>query len=92
MKMAEYILIFYFAVINFLSVIFCVLDKRNSKKGRRRIAEKKLLGLSIFGGAVGMYIAMLTIRHKTRHYKFMVGLPLIIVLQIIVAYFLLTKL
>ncbi len=45
-------------------------DKRKAKKGKRRISEATLLGLSFFGGALGGYVAMLRVRHKTKHWYF----------------------
>ena len=78
----EYILIF-LAVINILSVIFCLLDKYYAVNNKWRIPEKTLFLLSLLGGAMGMYVTMCLIRHKTRHKRFMIGLPLIIIAQIV---------
>ena len=78
----EYILIF-LAVINILSVIFCLLDKYYAVNNKWRIPEKTLFLLSLLGGAMGMYVTMCLIRHKTRHKRFMIGFPLIIIAQIV---------
>lgn len=43
--------------------------------------EKVLFGLSILGGSVGMYLGMFTFRHKTKHWYFVIGIPLIILIQ-----------
>ena len=75
----------YLAIISFASIIATVADKVMSKIGSRRISEAALLGLSAVGGSLAMIITMLLIRHKTKHVKFMVGIPFIILLQIIVA-------
>lgn len=56
-------------------------DKLQAKRGRFRVSEKTLFILSIIGGSVGAYTAMRLVRHKTRHKRFMIGLPLIILLQ-----------
>ncbi len=72
----------YIAAISLISVIACYCDKKAAKRKKRRISEKTLLTLSLLGGAVAMYAMMRIIRHKTRHNKFMIGLPLIILLQI----------
>ncbi len=77
----KYFLI-YLLAISIISVIVCCYDKLAAKRGWRRTPEKTLMLLSVLGGAVAMYITMQIIRHKTRHNKFMVGLPLIILLQI----------
>jgi uncharacterized membrane protein YsdA (DUF1294 family) len=73
----------YIAVISIISIIVCIYDKKISKKNRveLRTPEKTLLLLSALGGSVAMYITMLIIRHKTKHFKFMVGIPVIMVLQ-----------
>ena len=63
--------------------MICFYDKKISKKNRveLRIPEKTLLILSAVGGSVAMFITMLLIRHKTKHFKFMFGIPVIIVIQ-----------
>ena len=77
----------YFVIVSLISAVFCVYDKAQSKKGSRRISEAALLWLSFLGGAAVMLFTMKTVRHKTRHKRFMIGLPLIIVLQLGVAIF-----
>jgi len=69
----------YIAVINAVSFIICVYDKSAARRGNRRISEKTLFALSIFGGAAGMLAGMLIARHKTRHWYFMVFIPLLII-------------
>ena len=73
----------YIALISIISVIVCIYDKKISKKNRveLRTPEKTLLLLSALGGSVAMFITMLLVRHKTKHAKFMVGIPVIIILQ-----------
>ena len=77
------ILLAYITLISLISIIVCIYDKKISKKNRveLRIPEKTLLVLSALGGSVAMFITMLLIRHKTKHVKFMLGIPLIIVVQ-----------
>ena len=77
----------YLLIINLLSIIVCRVDKSAAIKSRRRIPEKTLFLLSLLGGATFMYITMLTIRHKTKHLKFMLTLPLIIILQMSLLFF-----
>ncbi len=72
----------YLAAISLISVIVTVHDKRAAKKGRRRTPERDLLLLSVIGGSVAMYMTMQMIRHKTKHAKFMIGIPVIMVLQL----------
>lgn len=74
----------YFLSLNVISAIVCVIDKHRAKTGGFRIPESTLFTLCLIGGSVGMYLTMKTIRHKTRHKRFMIGIPLIIFLQILV--------
>lgn len=75
----------YFIVISVITAIITVYDKFASKYLLRfRIPEKVLLATGFIGGAAAEFITMKIIRHKTRHKKFMRGLPLMIVLHIII--------
>lgn len=80
----------YLVVISLISIIVCIYDKKISKKNKveLRIPEKTLLLLSAIGGGVAMYICMLLTRHKTKHVKFMFGIPLIIAVQAVIIYLL----
>ena len=79
--------IIYFAAISLVSVIVTVYDKKAAKSGKRRIRESTLMLLSALGGSLAMYITMKKIRHKTKHKKFMIGIPIIMVIQIaLIAY------
>ncbi len=70
--------------INLISVVVCIADKIKAANKKRRISEKTLFTISLFGGAIGMYITMLIIRHKTKHKRFMFGLPAIILFQTVI--------
>ena len=74
----------YIAVISIISVIMTIKDKSCAKKGKWRVPEKTLFILSALGGSAAMYITMKTIRHKTQHKRFMIGIPAIMVVQAIV--------
>ncbi len=71
----------YFLSINLISVLVCAFDKHRAKKGGRRVPEKTIFLLCFLGGSIGMYLTMRLIRHKTLHKRFMIGIPLIIILQ-----------
>ncbi len=77
------ILLVYIGIISILSVIVCIYDKVISKRNnvKLRIPEKSLLLWSALGGSVAMFVCMLLIRHKTKHAKFMIGIPAIMVVQ-----------
>lgn len=79
----KYILI-WLVIISVFSSIITVYDKIAAKAKTRRIPEKVLLLTGLSGGAVAMFVTMLIIHHKTRHAKFMLGLPIIILIHIII--------
>ncbi|MFR4734320.1 MAG: DUF1294 domain-containing protein [Agathobacter rectalis] len=59
-------------------------DKRRAKMHRWRISERMLFLVSILGGSIGTWAGMYVFRHKTRHWYFVIGMPLILILQIAV--------
>ena len=72
----------YLAAVSLVAVIVTVYDKWAARhRPRHRIRERTLLLLAAAGGSAAMLLTMLLIRHKTRHMKFMVGIPLIMLLQ-----------
>lgn len=77
----------YFFAINLISVLVCTLDKHYAKTHQHRISESTLFLLCFLGGSVGMYLTMKTIRHKTLHKRFMLGIPLIFLFQVAVGLF-----
>ncbi len=78
------VLIWYFLGISMVTVAVTCYDKwAATKRPKHRTPEKTLLLLSALGGSVAMYLTMLTIRHKTKHIKFMLGVPGIMILQIL---------
>ncbi len=72
----------YITVLSIISVIVTAHDKLSAERGGRRVPERTLLALSALGGSAVMLLMMCLIRHKTRHKKFMIGIPLIIILQV----------
>ena len=75
-------LITYLVAINLLGIIVTVADKKKAIKGKYRIPELDLWIIVLLGGSLGTYIAMKIVRHKTKHKNFMIGIPIIIVLQL----------
>lgn len=72
----------YVVAINLITFVLYSMDKSKAMKGRWRIPEAHLIGLAICGGSVGALLGMLLFRHKTKHPKFYLGLPLILLVQI----------
>lgn len=77
-----YIVLIYFTLISLITAAVTAADKHKAKKGSFRISEATLFILALLGGALSEYITMRLIRHKTLHKRFMLGLPLIIILQL----------
>ena len=71
----------YIAIVSIFAVILTIRDKNAAKKSAWRVKERTLLIVSMFGGSVAMLLTMLSVRHKTQHKKFMVGIPLMIIAQ-----------
>ena len=84
------VLLIYLLIVSVISIIICIYDKKISKKNnvKLRVPEKRLLFFSAIGGSIAMFVTMLIIRHKTKHAKFMVGIPVIMVLQAAAVFFL----
>lgn len=82
MKLNNFLFLYYSAV-SLIAVVITVLDKIHAKLGKRRIPEDFLLTWGLLGGALSEYLTMQIIRHKTKHKKFMIGLPIEIVFHII---------
>ena len=78
----------YLVVMNVLGVAVMWSDKRRARLHRWRIPEKVLFGVSLLGGSAGTWAGMYLFRHKTKHWYFVVGMPLILVCQAALAIYL----
>lgn len=81
----------YFLVISLVSFFLMYIDKQKAINHKWRISESTLMTLSLIGGAMGTYLGMYTFRHKTKHTKFTLGVPVCIILNILFYYFLLNN-
>ena len=79
------ILISYLVIINALGFILMLADKLKAKKNLWRIPEATLLWVAVLGGSLGSILGMNVFRHKTKHLKFALGLPLILAAQVVLA-------
>lgn len=86
MPLFSKLLLIYFFLIGAVAVIITVADKSAAKRGKWRVPEVTLMLIGLFGGALPMFVTMRTIRHKTKHMKFMIGLPLEIALHAAIAF------
>lgn len=75
-------LIICWVLVSLAGIAVTIFDKLSAKRSGQRIPEFTLLLIAVLGAALPMYITMRLIHHKTRHKKFMIGLPLIFVLQL----------
>lgn len=80
-------LLIYILIINLISYFSMKFDKQFAIKNQRRISEKTLFTYSIILGATGTYIGMYKFRHKTKHIKFTVGIPICIILNMICIFY-----
>ena len=85
-------IIIYLISINVIGFLIMWIDKRKAIKGSWRIPEKTLFIITAIGGGIGTIAGMYTFRHKTKKLNFIIGLPIITILEIIlVIYYLITK-
>ena len=80
------IIVSYFIIVNLLGFALMGIDKRKAIKGAFRIPEATLFMVAIIGGSIGSILGMYTFRHKTRHLKFVYGLPAILIIQLILLF------
>lgn len=73
----------YLLAVNAAAFLVMGLDKRRARRGKWRISEKALFLPAVLGGALGGVLGMRTFRHKTKHWYFRFGFPLLLVLQVV---------
>lgn len=78
----------YVTSVNLLGFIIMGIDKYKAKKRTFRVPEAALFTVAIFGGSLGTTLGMFLFRHKTRHWYFLYGMPLILLIQAAIIYFL----
>ena len=76
------ILILYIIAVNTIAFVLYGIDKGRARQGKWRIPEKTLLGIAIIGGSIGAFAGMHIFHHKTKHWYFRYGMPVIILVQI----------
>ena len=81
----------YLLLINAAAFVLMLADKQKAKKNRWRIRERTLIHSAAFGGSVGALLGMYTFRHKTKHPKFTLGVPAILIAQVALAVWLFLK-
>ena len=75
------LILLYLLIVNAVSFLLMIADKQKDKKKLWRIQESTILLSAAIGGSIGSLAGMYTFRHKTKHLKFTLGVPVILVLQ-----------
>ena len=88
--MLEHLVLLYLIIINAAELLLMLADKLKAKRGVWRISEATLMGIAAVGGSIGALAGMYLFRHKTRHIKFTLGIPALLLVQITLAVWLLT--
>lgn len=76
-------LLIYLLLINALGLLLMLADKYKARKNLWRIPEATLMGVAVIGGSVGCLAGMYLVRHKTKHPKFTLGIPVILAFQVV---------
>ena len=82
------ILVIYLLAVNLLAFILYGIDKKRARNREWRISERTLIGIAVIGGCIGAILGMHVFHHKTRHWYFRYGLPVILIIQVLLAWFL----
>lgn len=77
-------IVIYLLIMNLFTFLIMGIDKKKAKKGSWRVPEKTLFTLVALGGGIGGIAGMYVFKHKTKKMKFIIGFPLIIIMQIVV--------
>ena len=77
------ILLVYLLLVNAAGFLLMLVDKIKAKRNLWRISEATLISVAAIGGSIGAIAGMNLFRHKTKHAKFYIGLPVILVIQIV---------
>lgn len=72
----------YLIIINALGLILMLVDKQKARRGAWRIPERTLMSVAAIGGSLGSFIGMQLFRHKTKHPKFYIGVPLMLAIHV----------
>lgn len=75
------IIVLYLVIINAAAFFLYGMDKRKAIRNKWRISEKTLLGVAFLGGSIGALVGMRVFHHKTKHWKFKIGVPLCLILH-----------
>lgn len=86
--MIEHLVLLYLIIINAAAFLLMLSDKLKARRGAWRIPERTLIATAALGGSIGALAGMYLFRHKTKHIKFTLGIPVILVVHVGLAVFL----
>lgn len=84
--MLHHPVLLYLIIINAAGFLLMLADKRKARRGAWRIPEATLIGTAALGGSIGVLAGMYLVRHKTRHLKFTLGVPFILIVQLVLLF------
>ena len=84
-------ILLYFIIINVIGFLAMAIDKWKAKNNAWRIPENTLFSITVLGGGIGTIAGMYVFRHKTKKPKFTIGMPIILVLEIVLVIYELIK-
>lgn len=84
--MLHHPVLLYLIIINAAGFLLMLADKRKARRGAWRIPEATLIGTAALGGSIGVLAGMYLVRHKTRHLKFTLGVPFILIVQLVLVF------
>lgn len=87
----KYILIIYLVIINITSFVIMGIDKKRARNKEWRISEATLFATALLFGSLGSNIGMKYFRHKTKHWYFVVFMPLILIVQVLILAFVINR-
>ena len=90
-RIVTLVVLAYLAVMTIVGLIIMKADKTKAEKNKWRIKEATLFLVSAIGGSLGTWVGMYLFRHKTKHWYFVVGMPLILIIHIALLVFLFYK-
>lgn len=74
-------ILIYLLIVNAAGFLVMTADKLFAKTNSWRVPERTLMGMAAIGGSIGVWAAMYVVRHKTKHMKFVIGVPVILAVQ-----------
>ena len=80
-------LILYLITVNALAFLIMLMDKRRARKKLWRIPESTLFTVALLGGSIGALTGMYCFRHKTKHFKYLLGLPTLLIVNLLALYY-----